>query len=88
MATWMDKLTAEAEKHGATIDDDAADNAGFVCIDLPKGKVWASDLTHSLVVNFANRGGQRWTKEATADALERMRMGTTPCDCEECRDAD
>ena len=84
MATWMERIKSEADKHGATIDDDAAEDAGFINIDLPKGKVWACDNCHSLVVNFANRGGQRWTKEATADAIERMRHGTTDCDCEEC----
>lgn len=73
----------EVSRHGASIDA-VSEELGTLDIDLPTGKVWRSNLSHTICEPFKNNGGQSWKADAYKYAVERMDMGTMPCDDPEC----
>jgi hypothetical protein len=79
----------EAAKHGAEVDEQGSGYSGRyygVIVDLPAGKVWNANLSHSIYENSpADRA--EWRSGVCADAIDRMREGTSDCedpDCEHC----
>lgn len=77
----------EVAKHGAAVD--MFDS--FFCVDLPAGKTWDAGGTHSITEYYANTGGQSWKPQAYQDAIDQMRMGTSPCEdpaCDVCHPVD
>lgn len=73
----------EMELLGATLDEAMADCA-ILQIDAPKGKVFRSNGGHTIVVPYANRGGQSWLPQAYGEALEMLKHGLEDCDAEDC----
>jgi hypothetical protein len=81
----FEKLLA---KYGAVLDTESLDN-DMLQIDAPKGKIFAGNGCHTIVVQYRNRGGQSWIADARADVAGTLAYGLYDCDetdCEICEE--
>jgi hypothetical protein len=69
-----------AQLHAHVVDDSAGDWHTYQCV-APTGHVWRASFTHLLCVTWQ---GAAERAPAVRDAVERMRLGTAPCDVEHC----
>jgi hypothetical protein len=71
-------LRKEAKRHCATVHDNSTPEQYDYGIEAPPGTVWQCAEVHELVVNGYKPDAEA-KREAIADAVARMDLGTMPC---------
>lgn len=61
------------EEYGAKLDEQSG--ADFFNVDAPRGFYWVATSCSTIVVQFANSGGQSWKSEAYDQAALDMSDG-------------
>jgi len=72
-----------AKKFGATVDVKSVGKWTRVNVDAPAGKTWDAADLHCLMAEWLI-GDPVYREQSLADLLERMALGVSQCDDEEC----